>query len=84
MAEIIGAQKWSEWGSEQVASNFMVANAAGGYVLPFERYRYFSPEEATEAKAAVLLHFIGTHRFAGGVYRDMSRAHLHGGLVAQS
>ncbi|HKU15968.1 MAG TPA: hypothetical protein VJQ52_16355 [Steroidobacteraceae bacterium] len=84
MATLIGEKKWNEWGSEQVASNFMVANAAGGYVLPFERYRYFSPLEAAEAKAAVLLHFIGTHRFAGGVYRDMSRAHLRGGLVTQS
>lgn len=83
MAALIGIQKWSEWGSEQVASNFMVANAADGYVLPFERYRYFSPEEAAEAEAAVLLHFIGTHRFAGGVYRDMSRALLNGALVTQ-
>jgi hypothetical protein len=77
MSSVIGAGKWSEWGSEQVASNFMVANAAGGYVLPFERYRYFSPGHPISE--AVLLHFIGTYRFAGGVYRDMSRERLRNG-----
>lgn len=74
MSTLIGSKKWHEWGSEQVASNYMVANTPDGVVLPFEKYRYFAPGYASPE--AVLLHFIGTYRFSGGVYRDMSLARL--------
>ena len=41
--EVIGKEKWSEWGSEQVSSNIMVANSVSPYVLPIEKYNYFKP-----------------------------------------
>jgi len=71
MASAVGESRWREWGSEQVASNWCVANAPGGMVLPFERYRYFDP--VADLSGAAFLHFIGPHRFSAGVYRRMSR-----------
>jgi hypothetical protein len=59
-------QRWDEWGTEQVASNFLVANAPGGEVLPWPEYCCFyggAPDARTR-----LFHFLGTWRFEGGVY----------------
>jgi hypothetical protein len=71
MSQAIGDKKWREWGSEQVASNYCVANTANPYVLPFERYRYFDP--ASDMAGTVFWHFIGHYRFAAGVYRRMTK-----------
>ncbi|WP_419826524.1 hypothetical protein [Sphingomonas sp.] len=66
-AEVVGAQKWRRWGSEQVASNFLVANGAHPVLLPYARHlNYWN--EAPPADAA-FLHFVGTHRYSTGEYR---------------
>ena len=71
MAGILG-KRWQQWGSEQVASNFIVANAPRSAVLPYPRYTNFSPDVPYEQSA--FLHFIGTHRFKNNVYvRKASR-----------
>ena len=36
MQEAVG-EKWSEWGSEQVTSNLLIANASDSVVLPYPR-----------------------------------------------
>ncbi len=66
MQAALGEAKWHEWGSEQVASNFLVANTRSPVALPFERYRYF--ETGDDLSKALFLHYVGTYRFAGGVY----------------
>jgi hypothetical protein len=71
MAAALGDRRWREWGSEQVASNYCVANSREAVVLPLERYRYFDP--SADLAGAVFLHFIGTYRFSGGVYRRLAR-----------
>lgn len=71
MANLIGKKKWSEWGSEQVTSNFIVANSEKAQVLPFPEYCFHSP--GTDVESATFVHFIGSHRFHGGRYARLAR-----------
>ena len=68
--------RWADWGSEQIASNYLLANDPGAVVLPFERYCCFEPPLPDGTPA--LYHFIGTHRYEGGVYRRRAREFLAG------
>lgn len=71
VSALIGAEKWAEWGSEQVTSNFFVANAAGARVLPVETYPFWAPDVSWEQSR--LIHFFGTYRFHGGAYARLGR-----------
>lgn len=66
METLVGKEKWSEWGSEQVASNFMAANIPDSIVLPVDRYPFWMP--GVNVEQIVLVHFFGTFRFADGMY----------------
>jgi hypothetical protein len=68
MSEILGAKRWSEWGTEQIASNYILANSPGAMVLPFPRYACFEPHLKPGDHA--VLHFIGAYRYNDGVYRQ--------------
>lgn len=70
MQNLVGQQKWHQWGSEQVASNFMVANVQDSLVLPVDRYPFWEP--GLDLGRAVLVHFFGTFRFLGGMYMRQS------------
>lgn len=59
MAGLMG-ERWKEWSSEQVASNFAIANSPGAVVLPYPKYANFWPGVQ---KPNGFLHFIGTHRY---------------------
>lgn len=61
----IGASKWSEWGSEQVASNVMLANSDDTVILPWPRFQnYGFPQAYSHAiESAALIHFIGSNRY---------------------
>jgi hypothetical protein len=65
MEKLIGG-RWREWGSEQVASNFMIANARLACVLPYPKYTSF--EAGRDIRGSAFLHFIGSNRFDKGVY----------------
>jgi hypothetical protein len=65
MGRLIG-RRWQQWGSEQVASNFMIANAPSARVLPFPKYASF--EASQDTRESEFLHFIGCNRFDKGVY----------------
>lgn len=58
---------WRQWGSEQVASNFVIANDPDPLQLPYDRYvnHWAEPLPADPA----FVHFIGTYRFARGNYK---------------
>ncbi len=58
---------WRQWGSEQVASNYVIANDPDPLQLPYHRYVNHW-EEPLPADPA-FIHFIGTYRFARGNYR---------------
>jgi len=75
MQAMLGA-RWRDWGTEQVASNIAIANTPGAVVLPYPAYACHDP--GIDAASANFLHFIGPHRFAGGVYAARSRAILAG------
>ncbi len=64
-------QLWHDWGSEQVTSNFVIANASDPLVLPWNKYQCYQPPEFT--LGTDLNHFYGTYRFVGGAYRAQSR-----------
>lgn len=63
--------RWSEWGSEQACSNFVIANFPDPLILPWPKYMSF--EAGDDPNGADLLHFYGTFRYAGGHYTRMSR-----------
>ncbi|MFN5902919.1 MAG: hypothetical protein ACK439_08140 [Novosphingobium sp.] len=76
---LLGAARWAEWGSEQVTSNFIVANEPRRHLLPYDRYLNFWNEPLTDSAAVV--HFIGTFRYHRGAYLRAARqaiAHLNG------
>jgi hypothetical protein len=68
MFKLIG-NKWNEWGSEQTASNIVIGNAQKAEVLPYPKY--YSYWGAVEEAAFV--HFVGTHRYANGIYAAEAR-----------
>jgi hypothetical protein len=70
MENLVGRDKWREWGSEQVTSNYMAANAPESLVLPVERYPFWKP--GLDLSQAVFVHFFGTFRFVGGTYMRQS------------
>lgn len=69
---LLGRDKWSEWGSEQVTSNVVIANDPDPAPLPYARYTNFwnAPLDWDVAFA----HFIGTYRHHGRAYLDATRA----------
>ena len=76
MAGVLGEKKWSEWGSEQVTSNLIVANCPKAAVLPFPEYCFHRPD--IDVESATLVHFIGTYRFHGGRYARLAKRVLSG------
>lgn len=68
---LLGAERWAQWGSEQVTSNFVIANQPDPLLLPYDRYINFWNEGVPQD--ARFIHFIGTHRFTGGAYADATR-----------
>ena len=69
---LLGAERWSRWGSEQVASNVIIANDPDPLLLPYDRYLNFWDQGI--APDARFVHFIGSCRFSGRTYIDMTRA----------
>jgi hypothetical protein len=61
-------KRWEEWGSEQVLSNIVVANAPDAVVLPHPKFADCGKMKAGET---AFIHFIGTCRFRNGTYARM-------------
>ncbi len=66
MGEKLGQDCWKSWGSEQFASNYLVANTTNPVALPFEKYPYWAPKMNLDQ--AQLIHFIGDNRFTSSKY----------------
>ncbi|MBK5294703.1 MAG: hypothetical protein JJE04_23870 [Acidobacteriia bacterium] len=58
--------RWKEWGTEQLASNFLVANSPNSVPLP--KPKYLSYERHQIPNEISLLHFLGYCRFHNGVF----------------
>jgi len=66
LSALVGERRFREWGTEQCASNFVVANSPNPLVLPYPEYASFGrPIPLNQVK---LFHFIGATRFRGGYY----------------
>lgn len=77
----VHGSRWTEWGTEQIASNFAVANSPNGVPLSYPRYATFEPEYASFQKKGItadmsVLHFIGIFRFDLGVFPRLARAEI--------
>jgi hypothetical protein len=70
MTELVG-KRFAEWGTDQVAINFVVANSPDPLILPYPDYAVVGPE--LDTAQARFLHFIGTYRFAGRRYVQEGR-----------
>lgn len=71
MEKLLGKELWRKWGTEQVTSNFMAANAPEAIVLPVDRYPFWQP--GLDATNAALIHFFGVFRFTQGMYLRQAR-----------
>lgn len=79
--------RWTEWGTEQIASNFTIANSPGAKPLSYPEYATFEPDYATYQKNGIpdntaLLHFIGAFRFDMGVYPTLANREIDAMLQA--
>jgi hypothetical protein len=63
-------ERWREWGTEQSASNFAVANTPGAIVLPYPKYANFDPEVLHPDGS--FLHFLGSHRYLDDYYANLA------------
>ena len=64
---IVGRHKWRRWGSEQVASNFLIANSEDPVLLPYSRYsNHWNEAPGLDSR---FVHFVGTHRYSNSEYR---------------
>lgn len=68
-AVVLGA-RWSEWGTEQFMSNFLIANMPDSRVLPHPKYATCPPRMGDEN---AFVHFAGYCRFEGGRYQGLSQ-----------
>jgi hypothetical protein len=73
-AALVGAERWTEWGTEQVASTFLLSNEPMMRPLPYRRYlNYWNEPPDADAR---FLHFVGTHRYSTAEYRTRSVAQI--------
>lgn len=68
MQNLIG-ERWTNWGTEQVTSNYLVANSDNAQVLPYPKY---TTPNAMDC-GTTFLHFIGYTRFVNSKYEKKSR-----------
>jgi hypothetical protein len=67
--------RWTEWGTEQCASNFAVANSPDALVLPHPKYGNFDHQH--DPKTSSFLHFIGAHRFDEDFFAEQGLKVIH-------
>lgn len=65
VSALVGA-RFHEWGSEQAASNFVIANDAEPLQLPYDRFTNHWAEALPDDPA--FIHYIGTYRYDRGNY----------------
>jgi len=73
MQENIGYAKWSEYGSESLASSYIVANSPSACVLPYPKYASYYTNRKVDYEKSSFIHLIGTERFAKGFYQKVAR-----------
>ena len=72
----IAEGSWDKWGSEQLTSNLLIANAADPLPLPFPPFGSYWAHPEVDYSQFSFLHFIGPHRYSNGFYRKQARTVL--------
>ncbi|MBE0657547.1 MAG: hypothetical protein IH602_07640 [Bryobacteraceae bacterium] len=65
----IHGERWKEWGTEQIASNYVAANSPDSLALPNPKYSTYMGGPLPEPSS--LIHFIGTYRFKDGIFSGL-------------
>jgi hypothetical protein len=70
MESNLGENKWRQWGSEQLSSNVMISLCDPSEALPWPEYQNFGFPwiKGFNQSSYELIHFIGSNRYAKGVY----------------
>lgn len=71
MERLVGPEDTSIWGTEQITSNFLIANEVAPVLLRADRYLNYWGKPWNEQAAFV--HFVGTHRYDNDAYAGESR-----------
>lgn len=71
MVAVLG-DKWSKWGTEQFASNYIISNSQKSLALPHPVYT--TPDQINDT--TVFVHFIGPLRYYKGLYSKYLRQFL--------
>ena len=71
MERLVGPDDITIWGTEQITSNFIVANEVSPVLLPSARYVNYGGEPWPDGTGFV--HFVGTHRYDNDAYAEQSR-----------
>jgi hypothetical protein len=69
MTEKLG-ERWTEWGTEQFSSNFLLGNCDDLLILPWDKYCSYT---GAPSEGVAFYHFIGTYRYTGGLYSRLAR-----------
>jgi hypothetical protein len=65
-AQAFCGTRWSEWGTEQITSNYLIANEDGARLLPYDHYmNYWNAPWGSDMR---LVHFVGAWRYANDAY----------------
>jgi hypothetical protein len=71
IGEHLTSGRWAEWGSEQIASNYIIANEPGSVLLRYDHYmNYWAEPWGADTR---FVHFVGAHRFDNGAYAAATR-----------
>lgn len=71
MERLVGPHDIAIWGTEQITSNFVIANEEAPVLLSATRYFNYWGEPWREN--ASFAHFVGTHRYDNNAYAEQSR-----------
>lgn len=63
-------KRWTEWGTEQFSSNYLLGNCKDLLILPWSKYCSFT---GAPRDGVAFYHFIGTYRYTGGFYHRLAR-----------
>jgi hypothetical protein len=72
MNEIIG-EDWTKWGTEQVTSNFLIANFSPSKMMPFPKYAGYYPPRNISYQNSRFMHFAGHNRYKNGIYIENAK-----------
>jgi hypothetical protein len=67
MQKILG-KDWQKWGTEQVTSNFIIANSYPSKMMPIQKYSDHYPPHHLSFENTSFIHFYGAHRYENRLY----------------